>query len=199
MRRIFAGSARAGLAAFISATVCAAAQPLTIEMDPAKTQIEWTLGGVLHTVHGTFHMKEGRIVFDPARQSLSGQIIVETATGDSGSGARDRRMKKEILETQRFPQATFAPAKIDGNIAPSGQSEARVSGTFELHGAKHDVTIPMKFQISGTEVEAAGNFAVPYVAWGMKNPSTLVLRVDQTVQVQVHAVGRVVSASAAVY
>jgi hypothetical protein len=32
---------------------------------------------------------------------------------------------------------------------------------------------------------------MPYVKWGMKNPSTLLLRVSDQVEIDVHASGRV--------
>ena len=38
---------------------------------------------------------------------------------------------------------------------------------------------------------AASHFAVPYVKWGMKNPSTFILRVDQSVDIEVQASGAV--------
>jgi polyisoprenoid-binding protein YceI len=168
-------------------------QQLTVEFDPQQTNIEWTLGDVLHTVHGTFQMKQGRVTFDPGTQAVSGDIVIDMSSGASGSGARDRRMKKDVLETQRYPEARFVPTKIDGAIALKGPSTARVTGTLEIHGSKHEVTIPMRVDISGTEVKANGSFVIPYVAWGMKNPSTFILRVDQTVKVEVHAVGHLVA------
>ena len=36
-------------------------------------------------------------------------------------------------------------------------------------------------------------FALPYVSWGMKNPSTFVLRVDEKVAIEIHAAGRVLA------
>ena len=39
-----------------------------------------------------------------------------------------------------------------------------------------------------TSVEAIP-FAIPYVKWGLKNPSTFILRVDQSVDVEIKASG----------
>lgn len=184
-----------GLLAVAAFTLHAAPQQLTVEFDPQKTKIEWTLADVLHTVHGTFQMKEGHVIFDPGTRAVSGDIVVDAASGDSGSAARDRRMKKDILETQRYPEVRFVPTKIDSVVALKGASTARVTGTLEIHGSKHEVTIPLNFEISATVVKANGSFVIPYVAWGMKNPSTFILRVDQTVKVEVKTVGHLANST----
>lgn len=176
------------LAAF-SVAASATASKLRIELNTQKTKIEWTVEDVLHTVHGTFQLKRGSITFDPATRAVSGEIVVDTASGESGNGPRDRRMRKYVLETQHYPEATFVPAKVEGAIAVRGTSSARVTGTLDIHGSKHEITIPMNFDISGMEAKAAGTFIVPYVAWGMKDPSTFVLRMEKTVEVQLNAVG----------
>jgi hypothetical protein len=56
------------------------------------------------------------------------------------------------------------------------------------------LSVPL--QVNGSEVKATTNFTVPYQAWGMKNPSTLFLRVDEKVQISVSAVGRLTAAPA---
>lgn len=164
---------------------------MAVALDPAKTQILWTLGDVLHTVRGTFQLREGRVRFDPATGAISGNIVVDAGSGDSGNGTRDKRMKRDILETQRYPEVRFAATNVNGRIAASGPSSVQVKGIFTIHGQPHEITIPINVNVSGSEVSAAGKFAVPYVAWGMKNPSTFVLRVNETVDVEVHAAGHI--------
>ena len=163
-------------------------QPVTVDLDPSKTQIDFTLGDVLHTVHGSFKLKSGHLEFDPQSKAISGQAVVDAASGDSGSNGRDSRMKKNILETDKYPEITFAPTGMQGDFS-GGSANVTVAGWFTIHGQRHQVSIPMQVKMSGEEVVAHGKFVVPYVAWGMKNPSTFVLRVNQQVEVEVTAVG----------
>lgn len=60
-----------------------------------------------------------------------------------------------------------------------------------LHGAAHEVTIEMVVRSAGDDFTASGHFAVPYVAWGMKNPSILMFRCADTVDIDVSAHGHV--------
>src|SRR5579863_1064964 len=105
-----------------------AAAENTIELDPARTSITFTLGDVLHTVHGSFKLKHGSLKFDSTTGVASGEIVVDVASGDSGNGSRDKRMHKEILESARFPDAVFTPDHVTGELMPSGESQ------LDFHG-----------------------------------------------------------------
>lgn len=70
--------------------------------DPSHTTIHWTLGSLLHTVHGTFQLKSGTIHFDPSAGKASGELIVDALSGSSGSESRDKRMHRNILESARY-------------------------------------------------------------------------------------------------
>jgi polyisoprenoid-binding protein YceI len=164
------------------------AQPISIDLDPAKTKIEFVIGDVLHTVRGKFKLKSGHIDVNPQTKTISGQIVVDASSGESGSGARDRRMKQSILEADRYPDITFTPSTIEGDLS-TRPSSVTVSGWFDIHGQRHRLSIPVQVTMPGDKAVAIGNFVVPYVAWGMKNPSTLFLRVNQEVGINVTAVG----------
>src|SRR5271169_2614080 len=85
---------------FLAATLALGqAQEATLNFVPAQTTVDFTLGDVLHTVHGSFNLKTGQVRFDPATNAISGEIVVDAASGHTGSVGRDRKMHKEILES----------------------------------------------------------------------------------------------------
>ncbi len=159
----------------------------TFDLDPSKTQIDFTLHDPLHTVHGTFNLKRGRMQFEPETGKASGEMIIDLPSGISGNGSRDKRMHKEILESQKYPEAVFTPDRVRGAIAPEGTSEIDLHGNFRIHGADHEITIHFQVQANGSQYIATAHFLIPYVQWGMKNPSNFLLKVDEKVEMDVRA------------
>jgi polyisoprenoid-binding protein YceI len=166
-----------------------AAQEMVLDLDPAQSEVNFTLPDMVHTVRGTFKLKSGAVRFDPATGKAAGEVIVDVASGDSGSPARDRRMHKDILESSRYPDAIFSPDRFDGHFGPDGAADLQVHGVFKIHGAEHEVTFPMRIEMQGEQVTATTHFVVPYVKWGMKNPSNFILRVSDKVQIDIRASG----------
>jgi len=120
---------------------------------------------------------------------VSGEIVVDATSGDSGNGTRDRKMHKEILESARYPEIAFRPDRIDGTVARSGKSSVTVHGMFSIHGADHEVTVPAQVERTGDRWTATVHFTIPYEKWGIKNPSTLFLRVNDSVEIDLVAAG----------
>jgi polyisoprenoid-binding protein YceI len=174
----------------LQAPLCLRASSV-IQVDASRTTVQFTLGAIGHTVHGTFHTKSGTIHFDPTTGHTSGQIVVDVRSGETGNGNRDRKMHQDILESPTYPEAIFSPDWITGSLAPQGESQIQVHGFLAIHGGKHEMTIPAKVQIQNGAVSATASFVVPYVDWGMKNPSTFILRVKENVDVEVRLVGRI--------
>lgn len=165
------------------------AEELTVDLDPNKTSIAFVLSDVLHTVRGEFRLKTGHILFNPGTDAMAGEIVVDASSGYSGSNARDKRMKRDILEAEHYPDIRFTPTKKSGSISMPGTSNVDVTGSFLIHGQAHEITIPMQLQMSQDEVTATGKFIIPYVQWGMKNPSNFLLKVNNKVEIDLKAVG----------
>ena len=173
----------------------AKAQDTAFQLDRAQTSVKFTLGDVLHTVHGNFQLKHGALQLEPASGKISGEIVVDAKSGESGSGMRDRKMHKEVLESERYPEIAFHPDKIEGAVASQGKSSVKVHGMFRIHGVDREITVPADVEMSADHWTATVHFTVPYEKWGMKNPSTLFLRVNDSVEIELVAAGNVAKRS----
>lgn len=179
-----------------AATSIAWGQESTFVLDPTKTSIRFTLGDVLHTVHGTFKLKQGTLHLDAAGGKMSGEIVVDATTGNSENGMRDRKMHKEVLESARYPDISFHPDRVEGKVPGDGKSPMMVHGIFSIHGVQHEITVPAQVDMSSEQWTATVHFTVPYTKWGMKNPSTLFLRVSDSVEIDLQAAGNVLKETA---
>jgi polyisoprenoid-binding protein YceI len=163
-----------------------------VVLDPAQTQIRWKLGAELHKVDGTFKLKSGEFIFNPETGVAEGEILVDATTGESGNRDRDKRMHDEVLESNRYPAIFFHPTQIKGASKPGeATQQVQAQGTFNIHGADHALELPVKVETDGDMVTATTRFTVPYVAWGMKNPSKFLLRVSKQVEIEVIAKGTI--------
>jgi len=180
----------AGLFAIFTVAQTSFGEDKVFVADLNQSRVEFTLGDILHTVHGTFRLTSGDLRFNPSTGVAQGQLVVDADSGDSGSKARDRKMKKDILETQKYPDVIFTPQQIKGAIASQGTSQVELDGIMVLHGQPHPMEIRAPLTVNGDAVSADISFEVPYVKWGLKNPSTLFLRVSDKVEMNVHIVGK---------
>lgn len=173
----------------MSLVASAEASPWSLHFSPVDTTVAFTIGDSLHTIHGSFRLKSGEIDFDPNTGAIHGLIVVDATSGQSGSRIRDRRMHREILQTSHYPEITFRPDRVEGKVSPSGSSSVQVHGVFSIHGSDHEITLPARIQTSPDRWIVDLHFTIPYVKWGIKNPSTFLLRVSESVEIDVHATG----------
>jgi polyisoprenoid-binding protein YceI len=163
-----------------------------LELDPSKTLVEFRLPGSLHTTHGTFKLERGTIIADPATGKAGGSIVVDARSGDTGIGARDNEMRRSVLEAQRYPEIIFDPQHFTLELSGGDQFQATIQGVLTLHGGRHEVALTAQGQVVGDNLTATAHFSVPYVDWGLEDPSVLFLTVAKQVDIDIATTGRVV-------
>jgi polyisoprenoid-binding protein YceI len=174
----------------------AGASATVLTLDPAQSKVYFALGSTLHAVHGTFALKSGTVRLSPDTGEASGEIVVNAASGESGSGSRDKKMHSEVLETSRYPEVIFRPDRYEGTLPATGAAHVLVHGTFLLHGSEHKLTVPVQADLAADHWNATAQFPIPYVDWGLKNPSNFILRVDPFVTIDLQMAGSVQRAKA---
>jgi polyisoprenoid-binding protein YceI len=169
------------------------AQRQTFNIDPNASAVKMALKTTHEIVNGTFHVDSGSIGYDRKVSSISGTVVVAAGSGKTGNDSRDKKMNKDILKVQQYSTVTFTPKSYTGTIAPSGDSTIQVAGVLTLLGAPHDITVPMHVHIDGAGCTAKTHFMIPYVQWGLKNPSFLIWKADNDVAIDLDLVGHLSS------
>lgn len=181
---------------------------------PDETRIEFTLGATLHTVYGRARLLSGEVRFDERTGALKGAVRIDARTMTTDNQVRDEKMHREVLETHLFAEVIFRPKKLallpeEASARPTRPSGGRrkttnsketsargpryfsgqLLGTLEIHGSRHQLKFPVDISIQATRIHLEAHFTIPYVQWGMRDPSVFVLRVDKTVAVSINAIG----------
>jgi polyisoprenoid-binding protein YceI len=99
-------------------------------------------------------------------------------------------MKKDILEAEQHATISFEPKTYTGAIASSGDSTLQVTGIFTLLGTPHEITLPMLVHLEGTTATVKARFTVPYIQWGLKDPSFMFWKADKDVTIDLFLKGR---------
>ena len=168
----------------------ALAQHQTFVVNPDASEIKITLKTTHELVHGTFHAQSGSIEFDRSTPNMSGSVVVLAGSGKTGNGSRDKKMNKEILRVEQYATVSFEPKSYGGVIASSGDSTIQVTGMFTLLGTPHEITVPMLVHLEGTTATAKAHFTVPYIQWGLKDPSFLFWKADHDVAIDLSLTGQ---------
>src|SRR5882757_3587638 len=168
----------------------ALAQHQTFVVNPDASEVKITLKTTRELVNGTFHVQSGLIEFDRSTPRMSGSVVVLAGSGKTGNGSRDKKMNKDILEVEQHATVSFEPKSYAGTIAPSGDSTIQVTGIFTLLATPHEITIPMLVRLEDTTATAKAHFAVPYMQWGLKDPSFLFWKAAHDVAIDLLLTGR---------
>ena len=191
-RFVLAFALGAAMAALGSPPIVAADKVLTL--DPAACTLTFLLDTTFHEVHGTMKVKGGSIRFDPATGAASGEIAVDATSAETGNGRRDKTMHGDILESAKFPAIVFKVERVEGALSGATPGDLKLHGVMSMHGGDHPVTMPASVRVEAGAVHAEAHLSVPYVEWGLKDPSFLFIRAEKTVEVTITAQGRLADA-----
>lgn len=174
---------------YLAFATSSGAEQKRLTLDVGTTDISFELLATGHDVHGVLVLDHGEITFDPGTGEASGEIAIDARLAGTGGAKRDRAMHQKVLKSEDHPMITFRPDRIEGEVRAEGDSTFAVRGTMTLLGESHDFSLPIAVSIEDGRAVARSTFKVPYVKWGLHNPSMLVLRVAKEVEVTVHTAG----------
>lgn len=174
----------AGLLTLLAPAPAPAAER-ALALAPEGTRLSFLLHANTHDVHGTFGLKEGALRFQAEGGPASGRIVMSAASAETGNERRDKKMHLKVLESAAFPDFVFTLQSTEGALAGDGVHDITLVGTIALHGAEHPIRFPARVTLAGEALSAEADAEIPYVEWGLKDPSVAFFRVEKVVTVHV--------------
>lgn len=120
------------------------------------------------------------------------EVTANLAALQSDDDRRDGQLRRQALETETFPQASFRlTSPIDLGAEPvEGQTiSATAIGELALHGVTKAVEIPLTARLSGDVVTVTGSIEILFGDYDIDQPTSfLVLSIEDhgTMELQLH-------------
>jgi polyisoprenoid-binding protein YceI len=129
-------AAGAALALFVSV---ASAEVQVFVVDPAHSEVGFTVRHFVSNVPGRFNEYEGTIAMDPAsiESTMKIDAKIKTASVDTGVQKRDDHLRTaDFFEAEKYPEITFVSKKV----AKKGSGYG-VTGDLTIRGVTKEVTL----------------------------------------------------------
>ncbi len=166
----------------------------TIGDDPPPIEGAWTLAGDGRSFAG-YRVREelaGIGFFEAVGRSseVSGSLTIEggqvTAVDvlvdmtalRSDDSRRDGAIRRQALETDTFPEASFSltePITLPAGAAAGDAFAVEGVGELELHGVTRTVTLPLEAQLAEGSVVVVGSLPILFADYGITPPSAAIV------------------------
>ncbi|MDB5859385.1 MAG: YceI family protein [Ramlibacter sp.] len=145
-------------AALACAVLLAGGHTAAQKLEPAQSEIAFTVRQMGVPVEGRFTRFDGQIVFDPKKPE-TGRITLSIDTGSARFGSPDTDgevPKPDWLHVAKFPKATLESTAIKA----VGPGKFEVAGKLGIKGSVREVQVPVTLARSGAATVATGTFTV---------------------------------------
>ena len=136
-------------------------------------RVQEMLAGVNNEAYGRTSDVTGSMTVDGTKISAV-DLSVDMTTVSSDRTQRDGQFRGRVMETSRYPTATFKLTQpIDfGSVPTTGtQVTRKATGALTLHGVTKTVTFDVQAQRTGTNIEVNGQIPIVFADYNINDPS----------------------------
>jgi polyisoprenoid-binding protein YceI len=164
-------------------SVSPALSPRIFSIDPARSEVAYHIhetllseGNRLNEVVGTTSAVAGEILIDPANPAASqvGDIVVDIKQLKSDDSMRDNALRRQYLESAKYPLAVFSAATISDLPARLREGESfrfKLSGTLTLHDTSQPVSWEVEATIQGDLLRGSASAELDLPSFNVKTPN----------------------------
>ncbi len=127
----------------------------------------------------------GGITIESTTMTAAG-FEVDVASITSDDGRRDGQFRGRIMETDRFPTASFeltAPVELGVEAAEGADVTVEITGDLTMHGVTRPVTFNVTARITGGRLGVLGSIPVVFTDFDIADPSLPAIRVETLLKI----------------
>jgi polyisoprenoid-binding protein YceI len=185
-------------AAALFAAGAAHADPVTYVLDPAHTQVAFSIDRFgFNRVLGQFDQVEGEVILDEANPANSSvRAVVQIASVDAGNATREEHLRGERwLNAAQFPTMEFRST----SVRLVSETRAEVTGELTLLGQTHPLTLNVTLNriadAPNNQRRTAGFSATGQLSRGAWGSATAPNLIGDAVSIQIEALAQVPAAN----
>jgi len=184
-------SLRAGLAVLLLATAPfgAAAQEYHVDLNAdnvvrfiSEATIE-DFEGVTERIDGFIVLGDGGLV-SGATAGSDFYLEVDLGSLDTGIGLRNRHMRDNYLETDRFPYATFSGSFAEVSEGNDGWKRVTGAGDLGIHGVSRSVEVACDVAPAGSGFRARCSFEVLLSDFDIEIPKVMFMKLADEIRLE---------------
>ena len=160
-----------------------------------KNQVVFLSRATLESFEGKTRQVSGALSLDPANLADSIQVRVEVdlASLDTGIQLRNKHMRENHLETEKYPKVVFEGARIleasSRTLEPGKVVRTRIAGRFDLHGVSKTIEVPVDVtRNKDGSLNVIAQFDVPLADYNIDRPSFLLLKLNEMQHITVSVI-----------
>jgi len=171
------------IAAAVFLMMGASAEAKTYTFSQSGSSVKFFNKASLHGIEGKAKSFGGTLDSD----SLTGSLVVKTASMTTDLGPRDKKMHEFCLESVKFPAITFDVKSIEGGEAlQSGEGSGKVTlvGTLKIRDATKTVRVAADYAFVDTGLKLTGRYDFKWTDYGVPDPSIIISKLYPEMNVQ---------------
>jgi polyisoprenoid-binding protein YceI len=156
-------------------------------IEPGDSKVEFVMRDNRGGFTGTTDRVEGPATVRRTDANLYEATIdarIDARTLTTGVGLRDGQMRRDFLQTDKFPFITFKGAASVPELAAAGTIHTRLRGSLTIRDVTREVDLPIEITALADEYRASGEVTIRLTDFGIPIPKFLIFVAEDPVLVK---------------
>lgn len=186
------GTAHAGTSCELPPLQDAAKPRMVYRLDETKSIVRFDAKAFLHDFAGKTSKVQGAIRLSDLDRLNDAEacVAIDAASLDTGNSDRDDTMRKDHLETSKYPTIEFRLARVESARRDAGGWEFTARGALLLHGVSREIRLPIRARQDGDAVRLTATLPLKMSDYRIPIPKLLFVAVEDQVQVSFDVLAR---------